>query len=57
MRREATRGEYFWACQASGSVEQGNETKVKGCGFFAFAEFDENGVPTKQIACKKREAG
>lgn len=48
MRRETTRGKYVWMCQTPGTVEEGDTAANPGCGYFEFADFDDDGVPIQQ---------
>ena len=54
QRQRANRGRYMWMCQR-GSAANAGEYEGKGCGFFEWGEFSENGAPVWKKAL--REAG
>ena len=50
QRKRETRGRYMWMCHAGNTAEQGR----KGCGWFEWAEFSEDGKPVWDAEGKRR---
>lgn len=51
QRKKDTRGRYMWMCHAGLAPDKG---KDEGCGFFEWAQFDDDGRPSwscKEIVC------
>lgn len=58
MRQKENHGRYVWMCQTQGRVDVDEKTSLndgKGCGYFVWAEFDDDGTPADQTQEKLQE--